>query len=68
MKVPCSLLRLLPPNVIMLRVSCRNFWVRLILGMMLNAVKSLKRTPHHLNCEFNVFYDQAITCPTLKLT
>lgn len=53
-------LDLMPPNVIMLFVSCRNFWVLLILGMILNAVKTLKRTPHHLNCEFSVFYDQAV--------
>lgn len=68
MKVSDSLLCLLPANVIMLCVSCRNFSVRLILGMILNAVKSLKRTPHHLNCEFSVFYDEDIICPTLKLT
>lgn len=68
MKVSYSLLHLLPADVIMLCVSCRNFWLRLILGMILNAVKSLKRTPHHLNCEFSVFYEQAIICPMLKLT
>lgn len=39
----------------MLCVSCRNFWVLLILEMILNAVKNLKRTPHHLNCESSVF-------------
>lgn len=40
-------------------ISCRNFWLLLILGMILNAMKNPKRTPHHLNCEFNVLYDQA---------
>lgn len=48
----------MPPNVIMLFVPCRSFWVLLILGMTLSAVKNLKRTRHHLNCEFTVFQDQ----------
>lgn len=38
--------------------------------MILNVVKNLKKTPHHLNCEFTVFffYNQAIISPTLQLT
>lgn len=48
------------PNEITSFVSCRNFWVLLILVMILNAAKSLKRTPRHLKCEFSLFHDQAV--------
>lgn len=37
-------------------LCCRNFWVRLTLGMILNVAKNLKRTRHHHNCEFCVFH------------
>lgn len=64
-----SLLQLMTPYLIMLSVSCRNFWVLLILGMILSVVKSLKRTLHHLSCEFNVFLTKTkiITCPPPSL-
>lgn len=50
-----SLLQLMTPNLIMLSVYCRNFWVLLILGMILSVERNLKRTLHHLSCEFSVF-------------
>lgn len=48
------------PNEIMSFVSSRNFWVLSILVMILNAAKSLRRTPRHLKCEFSLFHDQAV--------